>query len=181
MKLALPILLLLPALSLGTSASRDTEIDAKSVFALRDSLTLLNPAPHFVSPELAELCIAPPPAAFVAREVGRAGPHANQAVNFYVSPDGLAAMSSLDQHFPPGTVLIKEKLSPSLETATAVGGMVKRPQGFDPENGNWEYFYASKDGTFEIGRISNCVDCHARARANDHVFGRARRNHEARD
>jgi hypothetical protein len=180
-KLSLLSLLLVPALCLGTSGSTDIEIDAGSVFALRDSLTLLNPTPHFVSPELAELCIAPPPAAFVAREVERAGPHADQAVNFYVSSDALAAMSSLDQDFPTGTVLIKEKLSASDETATAVGGMVKRPKGFDPENGNWEYFYASRDGTFEMGRISNCVDCHARARTSDHVFGRARNNREARD
>lgn len=181
MRLTLLSLLLVPGLSLGESQSRDVTIDARSVFALRDSLTLLNPTPHFVSPELAALCISPPPEDMVARAVERAGPHADQAVNFYVSPDGLAAMSSLGQQFPTGTILIKEKLSPSEDTAIAVGGMVKRPKGFDPKNGNWEYFYASKDGTFEMGRMSNCVDCHAKARASDHVFGRARRNNEASD
>ena len=181
MHLTLLSMLFVPALSLGESEAETAITDAKAAFALHSSLRLLNASPRFVSPELAELCVAPAPKDLAAKAAERDGPHANLAVNYFVSPKAMEAMASLDRKVPTGTILIKEKLSPTDGLANAVGGMVKRPEGFDPTNGDWEYFYASKDGSFVMGRIPNCVRCHARAREKDHVFTRARDGHAWRD
>ncbi len=48
--------------------------------------------------------------------------------------------------------------------------MIKRPIGFDREHNDWEYFYAEKTGTFTKGRLSNCVECHTKAKSTDYVY-----------
>jgi Cytochrome P460 len=172
MKSTLLVLSLALTTSLFTARAEEPAIEESTVFELRDTLELLTPTPHVVSAAFAELCV--PHISGEVRNAGkdRAGPHASVAVNFYASSDGVAAMSSMHGAFSTGTVLLKEKLSPSSGEVTAVGGMVKRSAGFDPENGNWEYFYASKSGGFEIGRIPNCVSCHAKASSTDFVYSR---------
>lgn len=180
MKITLVFLILASAPVLATAASdkpADLVIDESSVFKLRDSLKLLTPEPHLVSEALAELCIVPTPKdaqSSQAREAHRVGRHANVAVNYYVSFEGAPAMDSMKHKFPVGTILLKEKLSLSDGTVAAVGGMVKRAEGFDSTNGNWAYFYAAKTGGFEIGRIPNCVSCHARTRSSDYVYSRTK-------
>jgi hypothetical protein len=52
-----------------------------------------------------------------------------------------------------------------------VGGMVKRHKGYDPANGDWEYFYFEDASKIESGRISSCIQCHSRASDRDYVFG----------
>ncbi len=49
--------------------------------------------------------------------------------------------------------------------------MIKRPTGYDPDNGDWEYFYFEDPTKFEQGRIALCVECHRGAAATDYVFG----------
>ena len=49
--------------------------------------------------------------------------------------------------------------------------MVKRAPGYDPEHGDWEYFYFEDPAKIEQGKIQSCVRCHAGAKATDHVFG----------
>ena len=173
MKTAL-VFLVLVAMASFAEAEKALKIDESTIFELSDSLKLLTPTPHLVSAALAELCVAPTPSELLSAEKDRAGPHANIAVNFYVSPDGEAAMSSTELKFPTGTIVLKEKLSPSDGQVAAVGGMIKRAEGFDPKNGNWEYFYAAKSGGFKIGRIPSCVGCHARVSSSDYVYSRAK-------
>jgi hypothetical protein len=48
--------------------------------------------------------------------------------------------------------------------------MIKRPPGYDPDHGNWEFFYFEDPVKIESGKIASCVDCHNIAR-QDHVFG----------
>jgi hypothetical protein len=168
------LLLVASCTSMLVAADDPPAIDADSVFALHESLTLLTPTPHRVSARVALLCVAPTPPDALDAERERAGPHADVAVNYYVSPAGAAAMASRDGPFPVGTILLKEKLASVDGEAAAVGGMVKRAPGFDPQNGDWEYFYAERAGDFAIGRLSNCAGCHARARKADFVFGRGR-------
>jgi hypothetical protein len=62
-----------------------------------------------------------------------------------------------------------------------IGGMVKRQPGYDPEHGDWEYFYvelASElpkrrpiKGRSATGRLANCIDCHSYTAETDYVFG----------
>lgn len=52
-----------------------------------------------------------------------------------------------------------------------VGGMVKRSSGYDPNHGDWEYFFIDDVAKIESGRIAACRNCHDTAKASDHVFG----------
>jgi hypothetical protein len=171
MKILVALLVAAAVLTPATGEQPPT-IDATTVFALRDSLTLLTPKPRQVSRRLADLCAMLPPPGAADAERKRAGPHAQAFVNYYVSADGEAAMAAADGSFPVGTVIVKEKLEYADRAVTAVGGMVKRAPGFDPGNGDWEYFFAERGGDFAIGRIDSCAGCHARARSADFVFGR---------
>ena len=49
--------------------------------------------------------------------------------------------------------------------------MIKRESGFDSENGNWEYFYFETIDNVESGRMASCIECHAKAKGRDFVFG----------
>ena len=71
--------------------------------------------------------------------------------------------------FPAGSVIVKEKVNDNGKV-TGVGGMIKRPAGFDPTNGDWEYFYSDPQAGFTMGKIKNCAECHADAKAKDYVF-----------
>ena len=58
-----------------------------------------------------------------------------------------------------------------LKKDDGVGGMVKRSPGYDPEHGDWEYFYFEGKGEPQGGRIASCVQCHDSVKSKDHVFG----------
>ena len=79
--------------------------------------------------------------------------------------------------YPVGSVVVKEKRAqpPMADSAPeahdGVGGMIKRPAGYDPQHGDWEYFYFETPDAIETGRIASCVQCHAGAASSDFVFG----------
>jgi hypothetical protein len=150
-----------------TAAAPAPEIDAGSVFSFYKKLTLLTPQPVIVSAVIAVACVAPPSAAVVEEERRHFGPHAEVPINLYANEAAKANLSA-GRPFPPGAIIVKEKLNGA--EASAVGGMVKRMPGFDPANGDWEYFYAERSGSFAIGRLDNCIACHARAKSRDYVF-----------
>ena len=50
------------------------------------------------------------------------------------------------------------------------GGMIKRAPGYDPEHGDWEYFFFEDIAKIEHGKIASCVNCHHGAKDKDHVF-----------
>lgn len=79
--------------------------------------------------------------------------------------------------YPAGSIIVKEKNIGTM--ATAVGGMIKRWPGFDPDHGDWEFFYAplntmpSRPAIIHIDNVNvtNCIQCHNSVAENDHVFG----------
>ena len=136
--------------------------------------------PVFVDPGLARLCIGA-----TQRQVEearkRSGPHAHTAVTIYMNELAENAFRRRSSAYPVGSVVVKEKTvlgymsEGNEQTMTrphdGVGGMVKRPPGFDAAHGDWEYFYFEEPSRIESGRISSCVQCHGGASARDHVFG----------
>ncbi len=144
--------------------AQELVITEQSVFSFYRSLHLLTPVPINVSGPIAFACSS----TVIAAEQQRAGPHYDTPVNLYA--DGLARKAIEDKaaQFPRGAVIVKEKLAD--DRMTAVGGMVKRAPGYDPANGDWEYFYAAQSGGFATGRLEHCAACHAKATATDHVF-----------
>ena len=161
-------LALAAALLLAEATPGRLEVTAENVGSLYKGFERLTAEPMQVSAWISTLCM-PVTGDHLAQELERAGPHAQALVHLYSHGVGAAAFASPDRQFPAGTVVVKEKLAPDL-TATGVGGMQKMEPGYDPEGGDWLYFYSSPSGGFTSGRLENCRSCHLRARESDFVY-----------
>jgi hypothetical protein len=109
------------------------------------------------------------------------GPHANAAITVRMNDVALTAFSANAFPYPMGSVVVKEKHLGSdwadrprgriVSPPEGIGGMVKRSPGYDPEHGDWEYFYFEDPSKIEQGKIESCVGCHSSAKVKDYVFG----------
>jgi hypothetical protein len=136
-----------------------------------DYLTLekVTSIPVRVDYEIAVSCVALPKAADAAR--ARSGPHAFSTIVIYMNDLAAAAFRSRAATYPVGAVVVKQKHKQYEADVSGVGGMVKRPRGYDSRHGDWEYFYFEDPKRIESGRIATCVQCHDGARDSDRVFG----------
>ena len=163
---ALFVVSLLPAAECLPSPSVD------SIAESYRSWQLLTPKPISVSSAILALCIPAPPE-LIESEKRRTGPHFNARVNLYANPSAVAGFGTASV-FPVGAVVVKEKLVAG-DAISGVGGMRKRESGYDPANGDWEYFYWDGSAPAVFGRIPNCVSCHTKAKATDYVYTRPER------
>lgn len=133
----------------------------------------------YVNPELAMLCRGASKGQVQAARA-KFGPHANTGILIYMNKLAADAFGTNANAFPVGSVVVKQKsISWYLNTdgtrvkgaETGVGGMIKRPAGYDPMHGDWEYFYFEDVRKIENGPIASCVQCHSSARDKDYVFG----------
>jgi hypothetical protein len=138
----------------------------------------------FVNPELALLCRGASKEEVDAVRI-KFGPHANTGILIYMNKLAADAFGTNAAVFPVGAVVVKQKTIQGYfdktgkrvrEADSGVGGMVKRPVGYDPTNGDWEYFYFEDAKKIERGRISTCVQCHSSAKDKDYVFGTWRKS-----
>ncbi len=158
------------ALLLGPTPPKPLEVTGENVLSFYKTFDRLNDEPIEVSAWLSAVC-AP---AFGhdhdrAREVERAGPHTDALVHLYAHGVDKSTFASPERQFPVGTIVVKEKLTDDFKP-DGVGGMRKMPPGYDPEGGDWLYFYSSKSGGFFSGRLENCRSCHLRAKESDFVY-----------
>jgi hypothetical protein len=149
-----------------TTASRagDMEMLRREVNRHRE-WRLVNPEPALMDPRAAVMC--------AVRTRARRGPHSNKWVSVYVNEIGVDAMiSQKAPKFPKGSIIVKEKLDartsrvPELMTI-----MLKREEGYDPANGNWEYFVTDGAGTRleKPARVESCYSCHRAYLQTDYV------------
>ena len=98
------------------------------------------------------------------------GIHGGQEVNYYSNPTAtvFSQKNEWPLMFPQNSLIIKEKLH---DEGNEYGAMLKRERGFDPENGDWEYFYIERDGKVHRGKLQNCIDCHRKASNSTFVYG----------
>lgn len=118
----------------------------------------LTKAPRMVPGRVMLLCRSPRPEDYEA-DRKRTGPHTSAMVHVYANPGAAAALAQKANDFPEGAVIVKEKLGANKQ-ATDIGGMIKRARGYDPANGDWEYFYREASGQFTSGKLANCASCH---------------------
>ncbi len=139
----------------------------------------LTPDLTFVNPELAMLCRGANQQEVETAQKTK-GPHANTAIRIFMNESAARTFAAGRGAYDPGAVIVKEKMPLGYSDTAGrkrvrpnegVGGMVKRAPGFDPEHGDWEYFYFEDPAKIETGAIASCVKCHAGAKAKDHVFG----------
>lgn len=158
------------AVAAGTAAiaSQGISITEANVQDFYRAFTRLTERPHEVSPLTAALCTVPSQAV-IEREKQLTGPHYKTSVHLYANPAATATIRSAAKSFAAGAVIVKEKLAGD-GTVSGVGGMIKRQPGYDPANGDWEYFYYGGPGEFSTGRIESCIACHRSAKSTDHVY-----------
>lgn len=111
-------------------------------------------------------------------ETGVLGPAHERAKGFreiYVNEIGKpVAYGEMDYPYPEGSVLLKESFKEKngeKGDLSSITVMVKREEGYDPENGNWEYINADSD--FKIsgqGKIGMCIGCHSVMSEKDFTF-----------
>ena len=105
-------------------------------------------------------------------DLGRAHEAAQGFREVYVNRIGEAGFSGSGE-FPEGTIVVKESFNESdgqKGDLTAITVMVKREDGFDSENGNWEYVNVSADLKIRgQGAIRSCIVCHDKA-DSDYIF-----------
>jgi hypothetical protein len=155
-------------------------------------LKLMTPQPVLTNVELAMLCRGAMQAD-VEKATKTLGPHAYATINIYMNDEAAGVFRKHQAattqptsrpatvSYPVGSIIVKEKHGqgyfvegPKRETATTldgVGGMIKRPPGYDPDHGDWEYFYGETNKPVEAGKLESCIKCHTGAAATDHVFG----------
>ena len=154
--------------------------DVRQVAATYTSLRAMTKEPVFVDPGLAMLCRgATQVEVDAARKVS--GPHAHAAVRIFMNDVAAETFGKTNVTYPVGSIIVKEKHAleyrptpQPLEWAKAqdgVGGMIKRPPGYDPAHGDWEYFYFEDANRVESGKMSSCIQCHSGAADKDYVFG----------
>lgn len=72
---------------------------------------------------------------------------------------------------PPGAALVEFHYPASSSEPVTLLAMVKRPAGYDPDGGDWEYVVLTPQGTStHRGALPLCRRCHADA-PHDHLFG----------
>lgn len=100
--------------------------------------------------------------------------HANSYGVIYVNNLARETMlSAKPSTFPTGSIIVREKLAKiDDQQPQLVAVMVKRPSGFSPKNGDWEYLVV--DGALkkirERQKQGVCLDCHESQRSRDFVF-----------
>jgi hypothetical protein len=136
-------------------------------FAAYRSWHLVNPEPVKMDERVAILC-----APIFPR--GTENPHAEKFISVYVNDAGRDAMfNERSPKFPRGSMIVKEKLgskesrSPELLTA-----MLKREEGYDAKNGDWEYLVLDGAATriLEQGKLESCQSCHTWRKQTDYIF-----------
>ena len=155
------------ALLLAPTTVERVEVTGANVRSIYKSFDRLTAEPMEVSAAISVLCA--PDLGGRAAEVERSGPHAEALVHLYSHGVAPSVFASPERHFPVGAIVVKEKLASDL-TATGVGGMEKMEPGYDPEGGDWRYFYSSRSSGFTSGRLDNCRSCHLRAKESDFVY-----------
>lgn len=157
------------------SAAEPVSVTKETAFTFYGGFKRLTTQPYRVAPLTARLCAMPSPE-LVEREKRATGPHYKVRIHLYANAVADDAMIRKLDTFPTGSIIVKEKLAAD-DSVAGVGGMIKRAPGYDAANGDWDYFYSDKGGAFFAGRLQNCADCHASAKASDYVFS-ARKHFE---
>jgi len=171
-RIALVAASLLIIVSCTSAPQSPTSID--KVIAEYKNWTPLMSVPKGVSGSLYTLCRAP----MQDEDAFLASPHVSHFINVRVNDVALATMKQETKPetkmvFPVGSVIVKEKLVEKADAKPeALGIMIKREKGFNPDGGDWEYVYWKKTGEIFRGpeQTKHCQTCHVAKRNTDSVF-----------
>jgi hypothetical protein len=162
-----------------SSLSSGTQLSVSDVAGSFTNYQRITKSVVYVNFELAILCRGASKEEVEAARL-KFGPHANTGILIYMNEAAAKAFATNGSVFPVGAAIVKQKTIHGYrdkngkrvqEASNGVGGMIKRPAGYDPKHGDWEYFYFEDAKKIESGRITSCVQCHSSAKEKDYVFG----------
>lgn len=158
LRLAL-VVLLVACSPIVSSTSDSQENDLESILAEYQNWVRVTPQPLIIPSWLWGMCDIP------AGQAARlASPHSDRYSNVYVNEAGAISMAQAGERlFPEGSIIVKEKLLQADDSqAVAIGIMIKREDGYNPEGGGWEYAYWEGEGSIQRGmeQVRHCQDCH---------------------
>lgn len=161
------------ALTAAANPSAGFAVTRENVASFYRNFARLTAVPHHVPPATWLLCRLPTRGEQEEANRRMAGIHYNTRLHVYANPLASGVIDERAPVFPVGAIIVKEKFSGADMDGlklTGIGGMIKRSPGYDPTNGDWEYFYSSDTNDFASGRLGSCIECHRSAKARDHVF-----------
>lgn len=100
--------------------------------------------------------------------------HGKTYVDVYVKPELADTYRAATGPYPQGATIVKPQYqSKDAAEPDKLTVMVKREDGYDPDNANWWYGVYSAGGTevLDQGKIEMCIGCHVQAADQDYVFG----------
>ena len=72
---------------------------------------------------------------------------------------------------PPGSIVVKENFSSEDPGSLGALTVMKRIEGYDPDNGDWFWARFEPSGKLtHSGKVSMCADCHFDAGGDDFLF-----------
>lgn len=99
-------------------------------------------------------------------------PHVDYYCHVYVNDLALQPMETGNGTYPEGSLVIKQKFSDQRGIDTELFTVMRKMHdGYDKENGNWEYSIvdASAQTVMSRGRTDSCINCHTDYAGTDYV------------
>lgn len=154
------------------SLTKKAEPDVLSLIKGYRSWTKANAKPVRLATSLDALCRGIMPDEM--DKLRTKNPHFSRMITVYTNKIGEEAMAK-GGTFPEGSVIVKEKSnSYAGETSGVVMStvMIKRKKGYNPACGDWEFAAvdAAATKTNGVGKLENCMKCHAEKSKNNYVF-----------
>ena len=92
--------------------------------------------------------------------------HGYGFIDTYINDKGLKAIKDRTFKYPPGTIIVKDKIGKKTRAV-----MVKGKKGTSPKSNDWEFLYFTKDKTSRgMKELSSCYDCHSAKTSRDYTF-----------
>lgn len=131
-----------------------------------------DPEPNPLERRLWILCA---PASFDPAPLGEKinGPHFVPGIRVRVNDLAYPNFANTAASLPANSVVVKEKFANVEDAApVALGVMIKREAGYDPEGGDWEYVYLDGRNFERVtrGQLASCRSCHASQSNADFLF-----------
>lgn len=142
--------------SLATKAVQVVSGDKQSLFRVTET-------PFRMSPSTATLCKIDPTGS---------PPHTGYYCHVFVNENARETIESGSGKYPIGSLIIKQKYNSQFVRSTELFTIMRKMKdGYDDENGNWEYSVV--DSTAEQlllqGREKSCIACHTLCKNTDYV------------
>jgi len=144
----------------------DGSLAAKAIQVVsgeKQSLVSVTESPFRMSPSTATLCRIDPTGS---------PPHAGYHCHIFVNGNAVETIESGNGKYPIGSVIIKQKYSSQFARRTELFTIMRKmEEGYDDENGNWEYSVvdSSAEQFLSRGREESCITCHTLYKNTDYV------------